>query len=40
MLMTATVSLALGFEGQHKHFRLHNPALLDKLEKRFSTCAR
>ena len=40
MLMTASVGIALGFEGQHKHFRLHNPALLDKLETRFSTCAR
>ena len=30
--------LALGFEGQYRHFRQHNPALLDRLEKAPSFC--
>jgi hypothetical protein len=35
---TIVVSLALGFEGQYKHFRLHNVPLLDKLEHKLSIC--
>ena len=37
-LATVAVGVALGFEGQYKHFRQHNPALLDRLEKRLSFC--
>jgi hypothetical protein len=40
MLALATVAAgaAFGFEGQYKHFRQHNPALLDRLEKALSFC--
>ena len=37
-LATVAVGVALGFAGQYKHFREHNPALLDRLEKRLSFC--
>ena len=37
-LATVAVGVALGFAGQYKHFRQHNPALLDRLEKRLSFC--
>ena len=37
-LATVAVGAALGFEGQYRHFRLHNPALLDRLEKHASFC--
>ena len=37
-LATVAVGVALGFEGQYRHFRLHNPALLDRLEKHASFC--
>jgi hypothetical protein len=37
-LATVATGVALGFEGQYKHFRQHNPALLDRLEKRLSVC--
>jgi hypothetical protein len=33
------VGLGFGIEGQYKHFRLHNPALLQKLEQRLSVCS-
>jgi hypothetical protein len=32
------VGLGFGIEGQYKHFRLNNPALLQKLEQRLSVC--
>jgi hypothetical protein len=35
---TIAVGLAQGFEGQYTHFRKSNPALMQKLEKRFSIC--
>src|SRR5262249_12941508 len=35
---TVGAGAALGFEGQYKHFRLHNPALLDRLEKTLTFC--
>jgi hypothetical protein len=38
MLATASIGVALGFEGQYKHFRQFNPGLLDKLEARWSVC--
>jgi hypothetical protein len=38
-ITTMIVGAGLGIEGQYKHFRLHNPALLDRLEQRFSVCA-
>ena len=37
-LVTVLIGAALAFEGQYKHFRLHNPALLDRLEKMLSFC--
>ncbi len=37
-LATVGAGAALGFEGQYKHFRQHNPALLDRLEKALSFC--
>ncbi len=37
-LATAGAGVALGLEGQYKHFRQHNPALLDRLEKTLSFC--
>ncbi len=37
-LATVAVGVALGFAGQYQHFREHNPALLDRLEKRLSFC--
>jgi len=37
-LATVAVGVALGFEGQYQHFRQHNPALLDRLEKALSFC--
>jgi hypothetical protein len=37
-LATVGVGAALGFEGQYRHFRQHNPALLDRLEKHASFC--
>jgi len=37
-LATVAVGVALGFEGQYRHFRQHNPVLLDRLEKRLSFC--
>jgi hypothetical protein len=39
-IATVAVGLALGFEGQYSHFRLNNPALLDRLIARFSFCPR
>jgi hypothetical protein len=38
VVATVAVGIALGFEGQAKHFRQNNPALLDKLELSFSFC--
>jgi hypothetical protein len=35
---TVAAGVALGFEGQYQHFRQHNPALLDRLEKALSFC--
>jgi hypothetical protein len=40
MLATGFIGVALGFEGQYKHFRLFNPRLLDRLEARWSVCKR
>jgi hypothetical protein len=40
MLATVGIGAALGFGGQYKHFRVHNPRLLDKLEARWSVCRR
>ena len=37
-LVTVGAGIALGFEGQYGHFRQHNPALLDRLEKVLSFC--
>jgi hypothetical protein len=37
-LATVGTGVALGFEGQYGHFRRHNPALLDRLEKALSFC--
>jgi hypothetical protein len=37
-LATVAAGVALGFEGQYQHFRQHNPALLDRLEKALSFC--
>jgi hypothetical protein len=37
-LATVSTGVALGFEGQYKHFRQHNPALLERLEKHLSFC--
>ena len=37
-LATVAVGVALGFAGQYQHFRQHNPALMDRLEKRLSRC--
>jgi len=37
-VFTVAVGVGLGFEGQYGHFRLHNPALLDRLEKALSFC--
>jgi len=37
-LASAAVGLALGFQGYYGHFQQHNPALLEKLEKRYSLC--
>ncbi|HEY7373336.1 MAG TPA: hypothetical protein VIF57_14330 [Polyangia bacterium] len=37
-LATVLAGAALGFEGQYRHFRQHNPALLDRLEKALSFC--
>jgi MFS family permease len=37
-LATIAAGLALGFEGQYRHFHQHNPALLDHLEKALSFC--
>ncbi len=37
-LATVVIGIALGFEGQYKHFRLFNPRLLDKLDARWSVC--
>jgi hypothetical protein len=37
-LATVGAGVALGFEGQYGHFRHHNPALLDRLEKALSFC--
>jgi hypothetical protein len=37
-LATIAAGLALGFEGQYRHFHQQNPALLDRLEKAFSFC--
>jgi hypothetical protein len=37
-LATIAVGAALGFEGQYGHFRQHNPALLDRLERHASLC--
>jgi hypothetical protein len=37
-LATVATGVALGFEGQYKHFREHNPGLLDRLEKHLSLC--
>jgi hypothetical protein len=37
-LLTVGSGMALGFEGQYGHFRQHNPALLDRLEKALSFC--
>jgi hypothetical protein len=38
VVATVTVGVALGFEGQYGHFRLHNPGLLDRLERGLSFC--
>ena len=40
VLATFATSIALAIEGQYEHFRHFNPALLDKLENRFSVCGR
>jgi hypothetical protein len=37
-LATVVTGVALGFEGQYRHFRQHNPSLLDRLEKALSFC--
>jgi hypothetical protein len=37
-LVTVGAGAALGFAGQLGHFRQHNPALLDRLEKALSFC--
>jgi len=37
-LATVGAGVALGFEGQYGHFRQHNPALLDRLEKALTVC--
>jgi hypothetical protein len=37
-LATVLIGVALGFSGQYQHFRQHNPALMDRLEKRLSRC--
>jgi len=37
-LATAGAGVALGLQGQYGHFRQHNPALLDRLEKTLSFC--
>jgi hypothetical protein len=37
-LATVAMGAALGLAGQYQHFRQHNPALMDQLEKRFSRC--
>jgi hypothetical protein len=37
-LASSAVGLAYGFQGYYTHFKQHNPALLDKLEKRYSVC--
>jgi len=36
--VTVSIGLALGFEGYYGHFRVHNPALADRLEARWSVC--
>jgi hypothetical protein len=35
---TIAAGLALGFEGQYRHFHQHNPVLLEHLEKALSFC--
>jgi hypothetical protein len=35
---TTVVGVSVGFQGQYPHVRIYNPALMDKLEKRFSVC--
>src|SRR4051812_22648188 len=37
-LVTVGAGAALGLAGQYGHFRQHNPALLDRLEKSLSFC--
>ena len=37
-LLTIAIGAALGFEGQYKHFRQHNPELVAKLSKKLSVC--
>jgi hypothetical protein len=37
-LATVLAGAALGFEGQYRHFRQYNPALLDRLESALSFC--
>jgi hypothetical protein len=37
-LATVAIGAALGFEGQYRHFRQHNPALLERLAKAASFC--
>jgi len=37
-LATVVMGVALGFSGQYQHFRQHNPALMDRLEKHLSKC--
>jgi len=39
-VVSIAVGAALGFEGQYKHFRQHNPQMLDKLETKLSVCGK
>ena len=39
-VVSIAVGAALGFEGQYKHFRQHNPQMLDTLEAKLSVCGK
>jgi hypothetical protein len=38
-VVTIAVGVAMGFQGQYGFFRLYNPPLMDKLERKLSVCA-
>jgi hypothetical protein len=38
-ISSAAAGLALGFSGYYQHFKQNNPALLQRLEARYSVCA-